>query len=87
MLTLSVPNGEEGSAMVARLPRRVCGVGGVDREVDRALWTGRVDGRAAAAPRPFLERRPTRLRIRRGRAEPSPGPARTRPKAPRRGFG
>ena len=38
------------------------------------------DGRAAAAPRPFLERRPTRLRIHRGRAEPSPGPVRTRPK-------
>ena len=27
MLTLSVPKGDEGSAMVARLPRRVCGVG------------------------------------------------------------
>ena len=32
MLTLSVPNGDEGSAMVARLPLLVCGVGGVDRE-------------------------------------------------------
>ena len=32
MLTLSVPKGDEGSAMVARLPRLVCGVRGVGRE-------------------------------------------------------
>ena len=44
MLTLSVPRGDEGSAMVVRLPRRVCGVGGVDREAAGVALAGRTLG-------------------------------------------